>query len=434
MKKILTLILCGLFSTSLVFAQTLLTENFNYPPGQLTNVSNGSWVHLSGDTNFIQVDTGNLTYPGYSTESSDTSGMVMLDTAKNEGEDAYTRFGTVGSDSVFCSFLLNVNTAQNLLSDSSLRGDYFIGFLPTLNNSSISAGVAIKRGTVVNTFNLGVFPRINDSIGITWVNNNYNIDTTHLITLAYTFVAGDSNNVISLWVNPSTDSSQSPAQLTVLDVDRTSDSLKLGKILLHQGTLHTPICNIDAIKVSKSWAGAVLPLQLLSFNVIDNNGYASLRWQTCNEINVNRFDIQRSENAIDFVSVANISAANSTCGTVYTYNDTKALSGTAYYRIRIVDNDGSSAYSSILSITGKIPVQISVFPNPVVNNLVVLHPKAGNSAQLQVMSINGKLVLSERVMIDAIQSSVDVSKLGKGNYIVIFTNGNDKQTLKFMKQ
>ncbi len=424
---------------SVVFAQRLLTEDFNYPAGQLTdtdsgaNVSNGNWIHYSGDSNYIEVVSGNLTYPGYNTAPSPTSGMVKLDTIKGNGEDADTRFTPVNSGTIYCSFLLNLITSGNLKSDSSDLSEYFIGYLTSAVDTVIHSAVAIRRGSVPNTFNLGIFPVINDSVGITWLNTNYNIDTTLLVIVAYQFITGDSNNIVSLWVNPSTSGSQPPSLISTSDID-THDTLRLTRLALHQGSLRTPICNIDAIKISTSWTDAVLPLQLLSFNVVDNNGYASLRWQTCNEINVNRFDIQRSENAIDFVSVANVSAANSSCGTVYTYNDTKALSGTAYYRIRIVDNDGSSAYSSTLSISGKLPVQISVFPNPVVNNLVVLHPKAGNSAQLQVMSINGKLVLSQKITVDAIQSGVDVSKLAKGGYIVIFTNGSDKQTLKFTKQ
>jgi hypothetical protein len=66
--------------------------------------------------------------------------------------------------------------------------------------------------------------------------------------------------------------------------------------------------------------------------------------------------------------------------------------------------------------------------------LVMMHPKAISGASLQVISLDGKPVLQRSIQQDAIQTSVDVSRLPKANYIVLFTNGNTKQTLRFVKQ
>ena len=271
---------------------------------------------------------------------------------------------------------------------------------------------------------------------VVWSDSNYATNTTLLVTMAYKFVPGDSNNVVMMWVNPSTDSLEPSPQAQVIDLDTASTTTprRFGKLALMQRSTRSPRCEIDAIKVSTTWADVVLPLRLISFNVVDQNGYASLSWQTCNEINMSKFEVQKSIDARNFSTIGDILAKNGSCGTTYTYNDAKALSGIAYYRLRMIDKDGASSYSGVVSIDGKIPEKISVFPNPVVNYLVLAHPKAEAGTTLKIISTNGSVVASYPVQKDAVQTSLDVSKLAKGSYIVLFSNATQKQTIKILKQ
>jgi hypothetical protein len=435
-KKFVFISLCILAALT-VSSQRLLTEDFNYSIGQLTIVSDSSWLHFSGTTKPIQVIAGNLTYPGYITSPSPTSGLVFLDSAKSNAEDVNRAFGAVDSGSVYCTFLLNVLDSGNLFADSSNKGEAFIGFLPLSSNAAEAVGVTIKRkqGGGGGSFKLGVFSRI-DTLPktVAWYDSGYAINSTLLVTIAYQFVAGDGNNIVMLWVNPPIDSIQPSPNAQVIDLDSATNPRKFGRLGLAQRSQRSPKCEIDAIKVSTTWNDAVLPLRLLSFNVIDNNGYANLSWQTCNEINMNRFEVQKSPDARNFSSIGNVSAKNESCGTTYTYNDAKTLTGTAYYRIRMIDKDGTSSYSGVVSIDGKIPEKISVFPNPVGNYLVLAHPKAAAGTTLKIISTNGSAVASYSVQKDAVQTSVDVSKLAKGSYIVVFGNTQQKQTIKIIKQ
>jgi hypothetical protein len=436
MKKIFTLFLLTFFSVSFVSAQRLLSEDFNYTPGNLTG--NNAWKTFLGSQNpvYIQVVSGNLSYPGYVSDTTTSSSRVMLDTARKNGEAAFARFTSQKTGTIYCSFLLNVLNDSNLVGGNSATGEYFVSLLPNVINSPSYAALQIKRGKRGATFNLGIAARV-DSTGsspVSWADSNYSVNNVYLVTIAYQVVAGDNNNVVSLWVNPRTDSAQGTAQATATDTDAGGDTINIGKVGLFQNSIRTPMCLIDALRVGLSWNDVVLPLQLLSFNVIDNNGFAGLSWQTCNETNVKVFEIQRSADARNFVAIANLAAKNGSCGTTYTYRDAKELAGTAFYRIRVVDNDGQAFYSAVVSISGKVPAKISVFPNPVVNNLVLSHPKAADDAVIKIVSLNGSLVASHKVQKDAVQTSVDVSKLAKGNYIVIFHNAQQLQTIKILKQ
>jgi len=436
MKKNCILFSLSFLAASVVSAQRLITEDFNYSAGQLTTVSSGAWVHFSGTTKPIQVVAGNLTYPGYITSPSPTSGLIFLDSAKTNAEDVDRAFGTaIDSGSLYCTFLLDVLNSGNLFADSSQKGEAFIGFLPLSANPLDAVGVVIKA--TPGGFKLGVFSRI-DTVPslprtVAWYDSAFPINSTLLVTLGYQFVTGDGNNIVMLWVNPAVDSIQPSPNAQVVDLDSATNPRKFGRLGVVQRSQRSPICQLDAIKVSTSWVDAILPLRLLSLNVIDNNGYASLSWQTCNEINMNRFEVQKSLDARNFAAIGAVPAKNESCGTTYTYNDAKTLTGTAYYRIRMIDNDGTSNYSGVVSIDGKLPTKISVFPNPVINYLVLAHPKAETGTTIQIVSTNGSVVASYPVQKDAIQTSVDVSKLPKGSYIVVFSNSRQKQAIKIIK-
>jgi len=430
MKRNFMLLLLSLLVVSIVSAQRLLTEDFNYAKGELTVVSDSVWKHLSGTTEKIMVISPNLTYQGYVTNPVGTSRKIKLDSSTTNAESVSTTFATEDTGTIYCSFLLKVLSTHNLVARDSPTIEYFVSYLSSDNSNRI-APVAIKRGSAALTFKLGIFPR--KGVGVVWANANYPVKDTLLLTIGYQFVSGDSNNVASLWINPPTDSLQPNPDAQVIDID-TGDSLKISKLGLYQRSKHSPVCQIDAIKISTTWDDAVLPLQLLSFNVLNNNGYANLRWQTCNEVNVKEFEVQKSSDAQNFLPVAHIPARNASCGTIYTYNDAKELAGTAYFRIRMVNNDGRSSYSGIVSVDGKLPTKISVFPNPFVNNLVLSHPKALDGATIRIVSLNGTVVASYSVQKDAVQTSIDMSKLAKGNYIVVYRNAQKQQTIEIIKQ
>lgn|GEM_PF-2989935 len=437
MKRNFTLLLLGLIASSIVSAQRLFVEDFNYEPGQLSLVSDTVWKTLSGNTNFIQVVPGNLTYPGYYTNPIDSSRKIMLDSSSNnKAEDVSAKFARQDSGTLYCTFLLRVTTDGNLSTNKKNKGEFFISFLPSGDNTNPLACVTIRKGSAPGTFNLGLFPRLTDTSKLAFAPGDYNVNDTVLVTYSYQFLAGDSNNVASLWINPVIDISDPnppPADVTVTDSD--TGSFKIGRLAIFQRSLATPVCDIDAINVSTAWSDAVLPLRLLSFSVINSNGYASLIWKTCNEVNVKEFEVQRSADAATFTPIAHIVAKNSSsCGTTYSYSDTKQLVGTAYYRIRIVDNDGRVSYSGIVRVDGKLPVNISVFPNPVTDNLVLSHPQAVSGAIIKVVSLNGVVAATFPVTKDAVQTNVNVSKLAKGNYVVVFLNGRNQQTIKITKQ
>jgi len=116
-----------------------------------------------------------------------------------------------------------------------------------------------------------------------------------------------------------------------------------------------------------------LPLNFLSFTAQRGEGYTNLKWVTAEEVNTDHFEIQRSENGVQFISLASMPTANRFTTQEYTYKDFFVFSGVAYYRIKCVDKDGKSKFSRIATVyeSSWLHKPIKVL-NPVDNEIIIL--------------------------------------------------------------
>lgn len=109
----------------------------------------------------------------------------------------------------------------------------------------------------------------------------------------------------------------------------------------------------------------VLPLELVFYQLkLTNKGILNT-WQTKNEVNIDEIRIQRSDNGIDFKTIGKAKPEQSKN---YSYLDesTFDVNQNIYYRLMIVDNNGSATYSKVLSEKLNLNYQagISIYPNP----------------------------------------------------------------------
>ena len=95
--------------------------------------------------------------------------------------------------------------------------------------------------------------------------------------------------------------------------------------------------------------GLPLPLSLISFTANYRDGSTWLYWQTASEQNSSHFDIERSIDGINFLSIGNVIAAgNSSFIKNYDFNDQHSQKGVNYYRLKMVDVDGKYNFSKFL--------------------------------------------------------------------------------------
>ena len=176
-----------------------------------------------------------------------------------------------------------------------------------------------------------------------------------------------------------------------------------------------------------------LPLNLTTFKAIMDGGKVSLSWNSVNEVNVKGFSVEKSLNGIKFSEISFVNANNRSTNS-YSSNDENVKAGVNYYRLKMIDLDGSYRYSNIVTVSRKSEIFVDVFPNPVVNSITVRHDKSLNKANITVVTMDGRQVKTVPVEAGAIQTSFSLSELVKGNYMVIFSNNGEKSVVKFSKQ
>ncbi len=137
------------------------------------------------------------------------------------------------------------------------------------------------------------------------------------------------------------------------------------------------VTNFSPFGVGSTGGPLPLPLRLLSFSGQHTGNDVALNWTTADEKDVHEFILERSEDAVAFMPL-NIIAANNSSNHKNTYQFTdKAAGGAAqlYYRLKMLDMDGSYTYSNIISIAGcnkSTATHYVIYPNPISGNKVFI--------------------------------------------------------------
>ncbi len=227
----------------------LLIDNFDYSTGTLTTVSGATWVNFSGTGNFIQVTSGSLTYSGY--PSSGVGNKADIISVGTSAEDAYRQFATQTSGRTYVAFLVNVANVTGLAANASTTGDYFAGILPSSSTTALNARVSIRLGVTAGTFQLGLRATSANAATV-FSTTDLTPGTTYLVVLSYELVAGNSNDPINMWIDPTIGGSE-PAPTLTQTTATTTDNADVARFFLRQGTTTTPNASIDGVRVGTSW-------------------------------------------------------------------------------------------------------------------------------------------------------------------------------------
>jgi hypothetical protein len=177
-----------------------------------------------------------------------------------------------------------------------------------------------------------------------------------------------------------------------------------------------------------------MPLNLVSFNAVAKGTSVQLQWTTANEVNVDRFEVERTTDLLAAYTKALTVQARNTTGNQYTVTDGLGK-GTTYYRLKMIDKDGAVKYSQVVTVKNNNVTGIKILANPVVNGTAIItHEAAGTDAFVQVIAADGKAVLSRKIAEGTIQNNINVSHLHAGTYYVVLSNNGERTMAKLVKQ
>lgn len=175
-----------------------------------------------------------------------------------------------------------------------------------------------------------------------------------------------------------------------------------------------------------------LPVTLTHFAVTNNsNCNALLKWTTASEYNSKHFEVQHSTDGLRFLTVATISAnGNSTTQKQYEYS-TPFYNGQNYFRLLMVDHDGSSKLSPTVSMTANCKLPVRIYPNPIINKIDIYG--LSGSTQLQVTDHTGRLVVLTHT--NRSSETIYLSSLPAGVYLLqVVQNNKVIQNVKLLKE
>lgn len=173
--------------------------------------------------------------------------------------------------------------------------------------------------------------------------------------------------------------------------------------------------------------GIILPVTYTYFNVKKVNNDAVLTWETAQEKNSDYFEIQTSADGKSFIALDRIQAAgNSSAPKSYTYTDKDIAAGDHFYRLKQVDLDGKSEYSTVRLVEHNIADNgrtLLIAPNPASDNI---HIKVGQSKEaktINIYTIDGRKVYTQNLTNES-KISITTAGLQAGTYIAELRSAN----------
>jgi len=184
----------------------------------------------------------------------------------------------------------------------------------------------------------------------------------------------------------------------------------------------------DTIVVQPFNTCATLSSNLFDFRGLFSDNKTKLSWKVLSDGQVQYFEIQRSLDGLNFTAIGQVEAQSSSpASAAYIYFDVPDIKGSSnvYYRIKLVNKNGSSAkYSNIISIAfetnGK--GKLTIFPNPVKDILELqLYSKSTAKVKIEIFEASGRLINSSNTTVQKGNNVItldDLTNQPRGLYFV----------------
>lgn len=357
---------------------------------------------------------------------------------------------SIGSGITFTTGLIDLNNNNILLSSTALlTGERENSRITGTNGGYIELTKNLNAPSAANPGNLGAIISTAANMGATVIrrghqsqtngsgNGNsifryYDIipdnNTTLNATLQFTYFDAELNglteNVLFLWKS-SNNTLWLPQGFTSRDVvvnyvEKTSIS--------------------DFSRWTLSSPGNALPVLFTQFAIKCNNNKVQANWKTAQEQNSSYFELQRSQDGLNWITVGSIPAAgNSSTERSYSFTDNNPATGIAFYRVVEFDINGHMQYTPVLNNECGQTGIFKVWPNPVQEQLFVnISTVRSTAASIKIFDSKGALIIEKQPALLPGNNNliIDMKNLAAGTYMLLaqWNNGEKHETIKIIKQ
>jgi hypothetical protein len=194
-------------------------------------------------------------------------------------------------------------------------------------------------------------------------------------------------------------------------------------------TIRDPLINGLPLTAANCAIG-VLPVTLSSFDAKTNGCSVELSWTAETETNFSDYEVQYSTDGSSFQTIGTVVPSDIKN---YSYQHANPAQGKIYYRLRMVDLDGSFEYSKVIALNLNCNrAEVVVYPNPVTDKVNINITNAQSETIANLYDNTGKLVFTGNMTNGT--NSIDMTKFTSGMYLLVLKNNFETQNLKIIKQ
>jgi uncharacterized repeat protein (TIGR03803 family) len=170
-----------------------------------------------------------------------------------------------------------------------------------------------------------------------------------------------------------------------------------------------------------------LPISLIKFDAVKNNAQVQINWVTANEQTIQRYEVEKSTDGINFSKLTEASPKYSSSNNDYKTIDASPLMGLNFYRLKMIDKEGKFTYSNIVKISFDKKTSISIAPNPAHDYLIINGANSFN--KLEIVDVNGRVV---KVMNANSTNRYSIAGLTHGMYFIRLVGANETEINKIV--
>ncbi|WP_158605968.1 T9SS type A sorting domain-containing protein [Taibaiella sp. KBW10] len=161
---------------------------------------------------------------------------------------------------------------------------------------------------------------------------------------------------------------------------------------------------------------APLPVTLADFSAKTNGCNTILNWVSKTEKEFARYEIQNSQDGREYRTIGTVAPKGD--NSTYAYTQVNAAEGANYYRLKMIDRDGSFEYSNVKKVNVACS-NIQLAPT-VTNGLTKVYGLSGTET-VKVINNLGQIVTNQQVK--GTEATIDLSAFAAGLYHVIVVRG-----------
>lgn len=173
---------------------------------------------------------------------------------------------------------------------------------------------------------------------------------------------------------------------------------------------------IDDVSFSTT-SPCILPIQLLDFYGLKNKNNNELYWKVAVEENIDYYNLEKSNDGINFSELGFIPPSNSNSSTLsYSYIDEMPFKDITYYRLKTKENNGSINIHKIISLDRNETNWNYVHYQELNNLIVEFKNNIPKNASIELYDVTGKQIVSQTI--ENSKNIINTENLAGGFYYI----------------